>query len=606
MLRSRFTYLIFLFLLLASIGWAQTPLSFVPTGPCRVVDTRLPAGPFGGPMLAAGTSRDFIFPDNPACAIPTTAEAYAVNVTVVPTGYLGYVTLWPTGQDRPTISTMNSFDGRYKAVAAIVPAGTGHNISAYTTNNTHLVLDIVGYFVGPGNEQALYYHPYVPSQGQTEPYCELINTVDPPRSNGLGGPALVGGLARSFQVTNTLNCSMPWDAEAYSLNITATPVNGKPLSYVTVWPTDQAQPLVSTLNAPTGTTVSNAAIVKAGTGALSIYATADTNIEVYLTGWFGRKHASGTDAFYAVAPCRGLDTRPTNFVQRFDYVLQSEGGCLTTLPVIDQRIPDISAFVLNATVVPNAGLGYFPIWQHNLGMPTPSTLYALDGAVTSNMAIVPATKDRRGLDVGQISAYASAATNLLYDVFGYFASPELTILTMNPMPETMTANVPYQGTIMKARGGVPPYTWSADGLPDHVNIDASTGQISGCPTSPPDNATPTIYVKDSSWHQNQARLDVTTVTLTQLDPLTMSQSSLPTGYHNQWYSTTLACTGGYGPFTWALDSGQLPPDFTLTPDGVISGFASTPGRWDFTVKVTDSRCHYPVTITEDYHITIQN
>jgi len=590
--RNQVAFVLLPLLLLACVSWAQTPLTFIPAGPCRVVDTRLAPGTFGGPFLAAGTTRDFPLPATPKCAIPTTAQAYALNVTVVPHGYLGYITLWPTGQNRPTVSTLNSFDGRFKAVAAMVPAGANNAISAFTTNNTDLVLDLVGYFVGPGNPSALYYHPLTN-------YCEMINTNDPPNPSGLAGPPLSAGVARSFQVNNTPNCSIPWDAMAYSLNITATPVNGHPLGYITVWPSDQAQPLVSTLNAPTGTTVSNAAIIKAGTGAISIYADADTNIEVYVNGYFGPNNWPYSDVLYTFTPCRGLDTRPNNFEQRFDYIMQQQGGCQTTLPVIAPAdIPPITAFALNATLVPNAGVGYFPIWRHDQLMPTPSTLYALDGAVTSNMAFVPATPF-----TGQISAYSSAATNLLYDVFGYFSKPDLTILTQSSMIPEMTAHVPFTSTTVQARGGVPPYQWSGVGLPAGLSIDANTGTLSGCPVNMGANPL-VIWVNDAAGgSHNMNHL----YNLPALPPLNINQAgALPDGYHNHYYTETLDCTGGLAPFGWTLTAGTLPPGLTLSADGVISGFATNPGTWNFSVQVADNECPSPKTHQHNYSIHIQN
>ena len=95
---------------------------FVPVTPCRIADTRSAAGPFGGPGLPRQTSRDFAIP-NSACGIPSTAVAYSLNVAVVPSGTLGFLTLWPTGQTQPLVATLNSFDGRIKSNAAIVPAG---------------------------------------------------------------------------------------------------------------------------------------------------------------------------------------------------------------------------------------------------------------------------------------------------------------------------------------------------------------------------------------------------------------------------------------------------------------------------------------------------
>src|SRR5579883_2080060 len=96
---------------------ASAPLQFVPVPPCRFVDTRNPAGPFGGPELEGGSSRSFNIPGAP-CNIPSTAAAYSLNVTVVPDAQLGYLTIWPTGQPQAVVSTLNS-DGRVKANAAI-------------------------------------------------------------------------------------------------------------------------------------------------------------------------------------------------------------------------------------------------------------------------------------------------------------------------------------------------------------------------------------------------------------------------------------------------------------------------------------------------------
>src|SRR5207253_7261893 len=93
-------------------------MQFVPVPPCRLLDTRQSNGPIQG-----GTFQSFnmsLLAQAVGCQSLNPAAAYSINVTVVPRGYLGYLTIWPTGQPRPTISLMNSFDGRTKADAAIV------------------------------------------------------------------------------------------------------------------------------------------------------------------------------------------------------------------------------------------------------------------------------------------------------------------------------------------------------------------------------------------------------------------------------------------------------------------------------------------------------
>jgi hypothetical protein len=79
--------------------------SFYTVTPCRVVDTRNPEGPYGGPTLSSGVDRVFTIPGN--CGIPATAEAVSVNVTVVGATGSGYLTLYPGDQVPPTTSTIN-------------------------------------------------------------------------------------------------------------------------------------------------------------------------------------------------------------------------------------------------------------------------------------------------------------------------------------------------------------------------------------------------------------------------------------------------------------------------------------------------------------------
>ena len=46
----------------------------------------------------------------------------------------------------PLVSTLNSLDGTVVANAALVPAGASGEVTAFTTNLSHLLLDINGYF----------------------------------------------------------------------------------------------------------------------------------------------------------------------------------------------------------------------------------------------------------------------------------------------------------------------------------------------------------------------------------------------------------------------------------------------------------------------------
>ena len=368
-------------------------VQFFPLPPCRVVDTRRPNGTFGGPILAGNSTRSFPLSegDNP-CQIPSGAVAYSLNVTVVPSHHLSYLTIWPTGQGQPVVSTLNSTDGRVKANAAIVPAGSPNGaVSVYVTDATHVILDIDGYFAPPA-QSGLQFYPLMP--------CRVIDT-----RGGHDGGTLQHGQERDFPIPG--KCSIPANAAAYSFNVTVVPAPGG-LDYLTVWPAGGMRPTVSTLNDPTGTVVANAAIVPAGTGTVAFYPNDNnTDLIVDTNGYFGPP-AQGGLSFYSLTPCRVYDSRSNNG--------QPFQGIKHINVVGSQCGPPATAqgYVFNATVVPQPRLGYLTLWPDPQQQPQASTLNAYDGFVTSNMAIVPNVN-------GTTDAFASDTTHLIMDISGYFA-----------------------------------------------------------------------------------------------------------------------------------------------------------------------------------------
>jgi hypothetical protein len=155
-------------------------LVFVAMTPCRVVDTRVGqgfTGPFGPPSLVGQASRTFPIQSSSTCTIPATAEAYSFNVTVVPPGLLGFITVFPSGQPRPNASTMNDLNGLILANAAIVAAGVNGSVDVFASSATDLIIDINGYYMaqsGTAHEMIVSYSlapgatsaPITPPAGQ--------------------------------------------------------------------------------------------------------------------------------------------------------------------------------------------------------------------------------------------------------------------------------------------------------------------------------------------------------------------------------------------------------------------------------------------------------
>jgi hypothetical protein len=542
---------------------AQTPLRLKGVTPCRLVDTR------NGQPIQGGTAQSFNLPSlarsggvGGACGSfdLSSALAYSLNVTLVSGGTrVRYLTIWPTGEPQPVVSLMNSFDGRTKANAAIVPAGNGGDVNVYVSDTTNILIDINAYFASAADSSSLAFFPLPP--------CRIVDT----RSSG--GP-IPGHQEHDFSIPG--NCGIPSNARAYSFNITALPAG--PLGYVTAWPAGEPQPTVSTLNDYTGTFVANAAIVPAGTeNKTAIYPSATTNLLIDTNGYFAPASSAASPlSLYTITPCRVLDTRQT--IGPFNGTIPiGIVGSLCGVPNVAQ------AFTLNATALPSGSLGFLTLWPEGLTQPGVSTLNAPDGAVTSNMAIVPA-----GSGNESINAFASGnnPTQLILDVASYFAPvANLGVLTSTLPDGTLNSGYTVQ---LVAIGGVPPYTWTktSGNLPPQLSLSPA-GLIEGNTTAT-GNYTFSVKATDSNSPAATATANLQITVNGSAGTLTITTSSLPNGTNNTPYNALLSANGGITPYSWTIASGALPTGLSLDPrSGLISGTPGAAGTTSVTIKVTD-------------------
>lgn len=351
---------------------ASSGLRFVPVAPCRLVDTRETQ------ILEAGSTRSFALAAHP-CVAPAVPAAYSLNISVVPEASLAYLTVWPAGQPQPLAATLNSLDGRIKANAAIVPAGADGAINVFATDRTHVIVDINGYFAG---SDGLAYYPVTPCRAATAPLAPMES--------------------RSFAIPPA--CRVPASARAYAMNATVFPKDGAPFGYLSLWPSGQAQPTVSTLNALTGAATADMAIVPAGTnGEITALGSDDADLVLDVHGYFAPAGSVGALTFRPVEPCRLLDTRVSGGPLAADApreVPQECGGSAAS-----------SVLVLNATVVPDGPLDYLTLWPTSQAKPPLWTLTAGDGAITSNAAFV-------GSPVSAVGTASGA--HVILDLFGVF------------------------------------------------------------------------------------------------------------------------------------------------------------------------------------------
>jgi hypothetical protein len=134
-----------------TVGEAPPPAGagFYTVMPCRVVDTREPPGPVGGPALAANDAvRTFTVAGS--CGIPSDAAAVSANVTVTMGSQDGTLTIFPgdlATASTTTIAWMPSQTRANNAMIKLAATGDGTIKVKNTSSATvHFMLDVNGYF----------------------------------------------------------------------------------------------------------------------------------------------------------------------------------------------------------------------------------------------------------------------------------------------------------------------------------------------------------------------------------------------------------------------------------------------------------------------------
>ena len=141
-------------LCVSGAGTASVPTSssaaFYTLSPCRVADTRNASGTFGGPALAAASTRLYPIPLS-GCSIPSDAKAVSANLTVTGPTAAGSILVYPANLASPPLaSTLNFKAGETRANNAVLMLATdssgGVNVFNGSAGSTHFVIDVNGYF----------------------------------------------------------------------------------------------------------------------------------------------------------------------------------------------------------------------------------------------------------------------------------------------------------------------------------------------------------------------------------------------------------------------------------------------------------------------------
>lgn len=378
------------------------PSQYVPVEPVRLFDTRTAAAPTG--EVEAGDAIEVTAAG--VAGVPTDATAIVVNVTITETSGPGFVTVWPSGLDRPVASSLNVNEvGETVANLVTVPLGDTGAISLYTQGGGHLLGDVAGYYVEVADAVA---------EGRVEPLVptRLFDT----RAGG-GDPVPWRG---TIEVPVLGHAGVPTDGvAAVVMNVTATESADE--GHVTVWPTGSERPNASNLNlGGENETVPNLVIVPVGAdGSVMFYAHGGAHLLADVTAYVTDDSAAESKAglFVPVTPSRVFDTRdgePAGYVGRDDMI---------DVVVASTVVPaDAAGVVINVTGTDAAEIGFVTAWPAGVERPIASTLnLAGEDDTRANAALLPVGTD------GAVSFYAHRGAHLLADVSGYFLSGEAAV-----------------------------------------------------------------------------------------------------------------------------------------------------------------------------------
>ncbi len=267
--------------------------------------------------------------------------------------------------------------------------------------------------------------------------------------------------------------------------------------------------------------------------------------------------------------------------------LQSQTAQLSIVvapTALSMQQPSFPSAQLNSSYAYNlkAAGGTLPYhWTVSSGrLPVGITLNATTGVLTGTATT--AGTSTFAINVTDSSSIVQSQTAQAFIVV---APPILSVL--QPSLLSAQVNVGY-AYMLQATGGSTPYHWaiSSGSLPAGVVLNATTGALSGIPTTAGTSAFAVAVVDSSNPVQSQTE-QMSIIVAPAV--FALQQTSLSPGQVGVGYNAAVKATGGLLPYHWTISSGNLPAGVVLDAGtGDVSGTPKTSGTSTFTISVSDS------------------
>lgn len=331
-------------------------------------------------------------------------DAAALRVTVTGGTAGGYLTLYPYGTARPSVSAVNFAAHQTAENGMTVRTGPSGDVYLYNGSAASVSVKVVtaGIF-----SHAQYGHSYTP--------VAPVRVLD--TRNGTGGVTGPVASGKSITVSVAGTHGIPADAAAVVLDVqtTSTQASGS----LTVTSHGIADSAVTTSYWTKGQTVSNLTVVPLADGKVVLHNSSSGSVQL-VTDVFGYADATGTGSVYLPStPTRILDTRNgTGTGGRI-----AKLGAHQTLKLRFSGVHGIpssgtTAADLVLTAVSPAAGGYLTAWADGTTRPGTASLDYGTGRTTPNEIMPPVGSD------GYVDIYngGSAAVNVLADQYGAYVA----------------------------------------------------------------------------------------------------------------------------------------------------------------------------------------